>query len=163
MRAVKGNLGHSPRERQRELEGHAQRAQWESHHRTTYTSKLGRTTCNRSLQPCLVQGASRRARVGRVRSLNFLSILRESFFVVAHVMCGYSKFSCVEIIFCYLLDLRDWRRGSSTRLSVAAGAEWVRAPIEMRFGPASAIARMFFNVIPPDTSTTACPLINRMA
>ena len=30
----------------------------------------------RSLRPCLGQGASRRARVGRVRSLAFLSILR---------------------------------------------------------------------------------------
>jgi len=30
----------------------------------------------RSLRPCLGKGASRRARVGRVRSLAFLSILR---------------------------------------------------------------------------------------
>ena len=30
----------------------------------------------RSLRPCLGQGASRRARAGRVRSLEFLSILR---------------------------------------------------------------------------------------
>ena len=29
----------------------------------------------RSLRPCLGKGASRRARVGRVRSLDFLSIL----------------------------------------------------------------------------------------
>ena len=32
-----------------------------------------------SLRPCLGQGASRRAGVGRVRSLEFLSILRESY------------------------------------------------------------------------------------
>ncbi len=57
-----------------------------------------------------------------------------------------------------LLSRRRRRRGSSTRLSVAAGAEWVRAPIEIRSGPAAAIARTFFNVIPPDTSTTALPL-----
>jgi hypothetical protein len=62
--------------------------------------------------------------------------------------------------FRYLLGRR---RGSSTRLSVAAGAEWVRAPMEMRSGPAAAIARTFFNVIPPDTSTSARPLISRMA
>jgi len=30
-----------------------------------------------SLRPCLGQGASRRARVGRVRSLNFLSVLHD--------------------------------------------------------------------------------------
>jgi hypothetical protein len=63
-----------------------------------------------------------------------------------------------------LLDLRGCRLdGSSTRLSVAAGAEWVRAPIEIRSGPAAAIARTFCNVTPPDTSTTAFPLINRIA
>ena len=32
-----------------------------------------------SLRPCLGQGASQRARVGRVKSLVFLSILRERF------------------------------------------------------------------------------------
>ena len=36
----------------------------------------------RSLRPCLGQGAFRRARVGRVRSLAILSILRECFPVV---------------------------------------------------------------------------------
>ena len=55
------------------------------------------------------------------------------------------------------------RRGSSTRLSVAAGAEWVSAPMEMRSGPAAAIARTFFKVIPPDTSTSARPLISLTA
>ena len=35
--------------------------------------------------------------------------------------------------------------------------------MEMRSGPAAAIARTFFNVIPPDTSTSARPLISRMA
>ncbi len=38
-----------------------------------------------SLRPCLGEGASRRARVGRVRSLAFLSILREGSFVVLRV------------------------------------------------------------------------------
>src|SRR5262245_4705319 len=52
------------------------------------------------------------------------------------------------------------RRGSSIRLIVAAGAEWVRAPIEMRSGPAAAIARMFFRVMPPETSTSARPLMS---
>ena len=35
--------------------------------------------------------------------------------------------------------------------------------MEMRSGPAAAIARTFFKVIPPDTSTSARPLISRMA
>ena len=43
----------------------------------TYTSKLGRIIFIHSLRPCLGAGASRRARVGRVRSLAFLSILHE--------------------------------------------------------------------------------------
>jgi hypothetical protein len=43
-----------------------------SPYRTEYASPL------RSLRPCLGQGASRRARVGRVRSLAFLSILLEA-------------------------------------------------------------------------------------
>ncbi len=37
------------------------------------------------LRPCLGQGASRRAEVGRVRSLAFLGILQECFSVVPHV------------------------------------------------------------------------------
>jgi hypothetical protein len=37
------------------------------------------------LRPCLGQGASRRAGVGLVRSLAFLSILQECFPVVPHV------------------------------------------------------------------------------
>ncbi|MCM3903343.1 MAG: hypothetical protein ND866_16700 [Pyrinomonadaceae bacterium] len=45
----------------------------------TYTSKLGRTILGDSLRPYLGQGASRRARVGRVRSLAFLSILHGEF------------------------------------------------------------------------------------
>jgi hypothetical protein len=36
------------------------------------------------LRPCLGQGASRRAGVGRVRSLAFLSILRDRSAVVPH-------------------------------------------------------------------------------
>ena len=36
-----------------------------------------RLRCFLRLRPCLGEGASRRARVGRVRSLVFLSILRE--------------------------------------------------------------------------------------
>ena len=43
---------------------------------TTYTRKLGKIIFDRSLRPCLGQGASWRARVGRVRSLAILSILR---------------------------------------------------------------------------------------
>jgi hypothetical protein len=39
-----------------------------------------------SLRPCLGQGVSRRAWVGRVRSLDFLSILRDCSPVVAHVL-----------------------------------------------------------------------------
>jgi hypothetical protein len=39
----------------------------------------------RSLRPCLGQGASRRARVGRVRSLNCLSILWNGTPVVLHM------------------------------------------------------------------------------
>jgi hypothetical protein len=38
-----------------------------------------------SLRPCLGQGASRRAWVGRVRSLDFLSILRECSSVLPHL------------------------------------------------------------------------------
>ena len=41
----------------------------------TSTSKLGRTIVICSLRPCLGQGASWRARVGRVRNLACLSIL----------------------------------------------------------------------------------------
>ena len=50
-----------------------------------------------------------------------------------------------------------------TRLTVAAGAEWVSAPMEMRSAPAAAIALTFLSVIPPDTSTRACFLISTTA
>ena len=43
---------------------------------TKYDSPL------RSLRPCLGQGTSRRARVGRVRSLDILSILQWHFLVI---------------------------------------------------------------------------------
>jgi hypothetical protein len=43
---------------------------------TKYDSPL------RSLRPCLGQGASRRARVGRVRSLDILSILQGHLLVI---------------------------------------------------------------------------------
>jgi len=49
---------------------------------TTYTSKLGRIMLGHLLRPCLGEGASRRARVGRVRSLTILSILWECSTVV---------------------------------------------------------------------------------
>jgi hypothetical protein len=39
-------------------------------------------TSNKLLRPCLGQGASRRAKVGRVRSLAILSILRGCFALV---------------------------------------------------------------------------------
>ena len=42
-------------------------------------------TSNKLLRPCLGQGASWRARVGRVRSLALLSILQNCFPVVPHV------------------------------------------------------------------------------
>lgn len=35
--------------------------------------------------------------------------------------------------------------------------------MEMRSGPAAAIVRTFFKVIPPDTSMSACPLISLTA
>ena len=37
------------------------------------------------------------------------------------------------------------------------------APMEMRSAPAAAMARTFFSVMPPDTSTRACFLINATA
>ncbi len=79
-----------------------------------------------------------------------------------HWNAGYSSSKTFHVLR-FTFHERLCRRGSSTRLSVAAGAEWVRAPIEIRSGPAAAIACTFFSVIPPDTSTTACLLINRMA
>ena len=79
-----------------------------------------------------------------------------------HWNAGYSSSKTFHVLR-FTFHERLCRRGSSTRLSVAAGAEWVRAPIEIRSGPAAAIARTFFNVIPPDTSTTAFPLISWIA
>ena len=70
---------------QKTLVGRAQWGTHPGHPKTTKTSKLGRIIFSHSLWPCVEEGASRRARVGRVRSLVFLSILREWFFVVAHV------------------------------------------------------------------------------
>jgi hypothetical protein len=55
------------------------RAQWGTkpgHPLKEVTSKLGRAIVRCSLRPCLGQDASRRVRVGRVRSLAFFSILR---------------------------------------------------------------------------------------
>src|SRR5207253_234532 len=44
-------------------------------------------------------------------------------------------------------------------LRLAAGAEWVRAPTEMKSGPAAAISLTLASVTPPETSITARPLI----
>jgi hypothetical protein len=55
------------------------RAQWRAqsgHPGRTATSKLGRAIVMCLLRPCLGQDASRRVRVGRVRSLALFSILR---------------------------------------------------------------------------------------
>ena len=46
-----------------------------------------------------------------------------------------------------------------SKLRFAAAAECVRAPMEMKSGPADAISRIFARVTPPDTSTSARPLI----
>ena len=94
MRAVRGSLGHSPKERWSELKGPYPRAAGDLFEppQLTYTSKLGRTIFGCSLRPCLGQDASLgeetvladsgregeiTGRVGRVRSLAFLSSLRE--------------------------------------------------------------------------------------
>src|SRR5215510_6126131 len=53
--------------------------------------------------------------------------------------------------------------GSNSKVIVVAGAECVSAPMEMRSGPAAAITRIFFKVMPPDTSTRARFLISRTA
>jgi hypothetical protein len=58
---------------------------------TKYDSPL------RSLRPCLGQGASRRARVGRVRSLVFLSILRDIHLL--SMTCGPLDFLHAAIVF----------------------------------------------------------------
>ena len=55
------------------------------------------------------------------------------------------------------------RDGVMTKLSAAAGAECVNAPIEIRSGPASAMARTLLSVIPPDTSMIARLLISLTA
>jgi hypothetical protein len=109
MRAVTGSLGHSPKERHRELEDgrpspgllarlgvpvggrvRKSRAVRDSSGPASgmYTSKLERIIVGHSLWPCLGQGASLRARVEWVRRTNFLSILRDH----APVMLRYWTF-----------------------------------------------------------------------
>lgn len=51
------------------------------------------------LRPCLGQGASRRAWVGRVRSLAFLSLLRECFLLATSSSLWVIDFSRVYIVF----------------------------------------------------------------
>ena len=79
---------------------------------TTYTSKLGRIIVGDSLRPCLGKGTSLgeeavladsgragevATRVGRVRSLAFLNILRAV--LPMFLMCGLLNFHCATIVF----------------------------------------------------------------
>ena len=74
-----------------------------------------------------------------------------------------SRLSDSEDTIDYARRRREGRANVMTRLTVAAGAEWVSAPMEMRSAPAAAIALTFLSVIPPDTSTRACFLISTTA
>ena len=79
---------------------------------------------------------------------------------VARVLRIRSRLSWAEDDINYERRRREGRVSVMTRLTVAAGAEWVSAPMEMRSAPAAAMARTLFRVMPPDTSTRACFLIN---
>src|SRR5262249_32500640 len=51
--------------------------------------------------------------------------------------------------------------GSISSATSAAGAEWVRAPIAMRWTPVAAMRRTFSSVTPPEASSRARPVTLR--